>query len=470
MAQDAAQALLNEALQAMAQRQWSAALATLNQALALAPDDAALHINLSWVLDAMGDLPTALEHLCDALDLAPELPEVHLHLGTVLARLGSVGMAEQAYRQALQRAPELVAAWCNLGSLLDHIGRGAEAERCLRHALALDAHNASTLFNLACLLLREGRLQIGWQVWEQRHWPIHHAHNWPCPRWRGEPLQDKHMLVVQDAGLGDMLQFSRFIPLLGARGAAHTAVLCQPPLHPLMAQLPGVHAVYRWQDAEPALQARAWDYWVPVMSLAAYLGNEAQPYGPTPPYIAAGASPAASAAPATSDATQLPAHEGLRIGIVWQGNPDFPHDAQRSVADATVLAPLLAVPGTQWINLHYTGQPSLAGLHAAPGSLRDLGDTAALVAGLDLVVSVDTAVAHLAGALGVPCWLMLPAYMTDWRWMRERSDTPWYPSLQLFRQASPGDWASVVAQLVNRLQAPDATQAIRSLRRPQTSA
>lgn len=464
MAQDAAQALLDEALRAIAQRQWPAALATLHQALALAPDDTALHINLSLVLDAMGDLPTALAHLCDALDLAPELPEVHLHLGTVLARLGSVDMAEQAYRQALQRAPDLVAAWCNLGSLLDHTERGAEAEHCLRHALALDARNASTLFNLACLLLREGRLQEGWQAWEQRQWPIHHAHDWPCPRWRGEPLQGKHMLVVQDAGLGDMLQFSRFIPLLGARGAAHTAVLCQPPLHPLMAQLPGVHAVYPWQAAEAVLQARAWDYWVPVMSLAAYLGSEAQPYGPTPPSIAPGASPA------TSDATPLPAGKGLRIGIVWQGNPDFPHDAQRSVADAGVLALLLTVPDTQWINLHYAGQPSLAGLHAAPGGLRDLGDTATLVAGLDLVVSVDTAVAHLAGALGVPCWLMLPAYMTDWRWMRERSDTPWYPSLQLFRQAAPGDWASVVGQLLTRLQAPDAAQAIRSLRRLQTSA
>jgi len=455
MAQDAAQALLDDALQAIEQRQWPLALAALHKALALAPDDAALHINLAFVLDGMGDLPTALEHLCDALDLAPDLPEVHLHLGTVLTRLGSVDLAEQSYRQAIQRAPHMVAAWCNLGSLLDHTHRGAEAEHCLRHALALDAQNASTLFNLACLLLREGRLREGWQVWEQRQWPIHHAHDWRCPRWRGEALQGKNILVVQDAGFGDMLQFSRFIPLLQAQSATHTAVLCQPPLHPLMAQLPGVHAVYRWQEAETALTTHQWDYWVPVMSLAAYLGSEAAPYGPTPPYFAPGTPPA---------------HADLCIGIVWQGNPDFPHDAQRSISDASVLAPLLAVPGTQWINLHKGSHPTLPGLHAVDGGLRDFVDTAAVLAGLDLVISVDTAVAHLAGALGVPCWLMLPAYMTDWRWMRERSDTPWYPSLQLFRQVSSGDWASVVAQLTARLQAPDAVQAIRSLRHPQTSA
>lgn len=449
------QALLAAALQAIASQRWDDALALLQTGVLHAPQEAAFHVNLAYVHDAQGQLPEALDHLCHALELAPELPEVHLHLGTALARQGSTALAERAYRHALLLATDSAATWSNLGSLLDHTHRGAEAEECLRQALRLQPDNAHALFNLACLLLREGRLQEGWQAWEQRQWPIHHAHDWRCPRWRGEPLQGKNILVVQDAGLGDMLQFSRFIPLLQAQGATHTAVLCQPPLHPLMAQLPGVHAVYRWQEAEVALTTRQWDYWVPVMSLAAYLSSEAAPYGPTPPYFAAGTPPA---------------HADLHIGIVWRGNPDFPHDAQRSIADASVLAPLLSVPGTQWINLHKGSHPTMPGLHAVDSDLQDFADTAAVLAGLDLVVSVDTAVAHLAGALGVPCWLMLPAYMTDWRWMREHSDTPWYPSLQLFRQASPGDWASVVAQLTARLQAPNAAQAIRSLRRPQTSA
>lgn len=449
------QALLAAALQAIASRRWDDALALLQTGVLHAPQEAAFHVNLAYVHDAQGQLPEALDHLCHALELAPELPEVHLHLGTVLARQGSTALAERAYRHALLLAPGSTATWSNLGSLLDHTHRGAEAEACLQQALRLQPDNAHALFNLACLLLREGRLPEGWQIWEQRQWPIHHAHDWRCPRWRGEPLQGKNILVVQDAGLGDMLQFSRFIPLLQAQGATHTAVLCQPPLHPLIAQLPGVRAVYRWQEAEAALATRQWDYWVPVMSLAAYLGSEAAPYGPTPPYFAPGTPPAQA---------------DLRIGIVWQGNPDFPHDAQRSIADDSVLAPLLAVPDTQWINLHKGSHPTMPGLHAVDGGLRDFADTAAVLAGLDLVVSVDTAVAHLAGAMGVPCLLMLPAYMTDWRWMRERSDTPWYPSLQLLRQASPGDWASVVAQLTARLQVPDAAQAIRSLRRPQTSA
>ncbi len=462
MAQEAAQALLDAALQAIAQRQWQPAKTVLEQALALAPQDVALHINLAFVLEGMGDLPSALAHLCDALDLAPDLPDVHLHLGTVLARMGSVEMAELAYRRALQLAPDMAAAWCNLGSLLDHTDRCAEAEDCMRRALALDTSNASTFFNLACLLLREGRFQEGWQVWEQRRWPIHQAHDWGCPRWRGEPLRGKHILVVQDAGFGDMLQFSRFIPLLCRQGAARVEVLCQPPLHPLMARLPGVDAVHRWADAPAALGATAWDYWVPVMSLAAWLATERQPFGPPPPYL--------GARTPQDEALPRPPDEPLRIGLAWQGNPDFPHDAQRSIADASVLAPLLALPGIQWVSLHKDNTHVLPGVQCPEPPLQDFGGTTALMATLDLVVCVDTAVAHLAGAMHLPCWLMLPAYMTDWRWMRERDDTPWYPSLTLVRQTTPGDWAGVVAGIAARLQAPGAAQAIRSLRRPQTSA
>jgi hypothetical protein len=174
-----------------------------------------------------------------------------------------------------------------------------------------------------------------------------------------------------------------------------------------------------------------------------------------------------------SRALQLPEAEpahGLRACLVLQGNPDFPHDAHRSIHDSAALTRLQAVPGVDWFVLQGTTVTRSSGSDTEQWVLSDWMDTASLLDQVDLVISVDTAVAHLAGAMGVPCWLLLPDYLCDWRWQRQGRQTPWYPSLELFRQTSAGDWAGVVDRVADALQAPGSALAIRSLRLPQTSA
>lgn len=467
MAPPAAQALLEQALQAIAGQQWEVASHRLHAAMALAPGRVELHTNLALVLEETGDPAAAIEHLSVALELDPQQAVVHLNLGTLMARSGTLELAERAYRYAIQLEPGLTAAWSNLGSLLDHTHRPADAEACLRHALHLKPESPQAHFNLACLLLRNGRNREAWPHWEQRDWPVHQALPWPCPRWRGEHLgPGAQVLVVQDGGLGDTLQGARYLRTLRELGATRIDLICQPPLHGLMRQLPHVHTVWTWADSDTALHAADWNVWVPVMSLAACLGESAPQAGPPVPYLRAPGS--ASPWPARLHAVRRPAR--LHVCLALQGNPDFAHDAQRSIHAPEALTALQAVDGVDWLELH--GKKVSAGAEAATHTweLNHLDDTADMLAEVDLLVCVDTAVAHLAGAMGVPCWLLLPDYLCDWRWQRNGTHTPWYPATRLFRQSSPGDWAGVIHQVAAGLQAPGAAAAIRSLRLPQTSA
>ena len=467
MTLQAAQALLDRALQAMADRRGDAALELLCSAIALAPGQAALHTNLALVLDETGEAESAMEHLSMALDLEPAQPLVHLNLGVLAARTGALELAEQAYRHTIRLQPGLAAAWSNLGSLLDHTHRASEAETCLRHALTLEPGNTSARFNLACLLLRDGRYAEAWPLWETRDWPVHQSLPWPCPRWRGERLEGMRVLVVQDAGLGDTIQFARYLQALQSLGASRIDLICQAPLQALMQQLPGVHTVWTWADSASTLAATPWDVWVPVMSLPALSNTEPHAKCWTPPYLRADIKRQATWESRLG--TNSPAHP-LRVCLVTQGNPDFPHDAQRSIRDLEVLAPLQNVPGVEWICLR--GKSVSRGLEAGEPAweLSDLVDTAGLLACMDLLICVDTAAAHLAGAMGMPCWLLLPDNLCDWRWERQGAQSMWYASMRLFRQVIPGDWADVVNQVNDALQAPGAVDAIGSLRLPQTSA
>jgi Tetratricopeptide repeat len=467
MTLQAAQALLDQALQAMADRRWGAAMDQLDRAIALAPGQAALHTNLALVLDEMGEPQSAMEHLSTALDVDPAQPLVHLNLGVLAARTGALALAEQAYRYAIQLQTSLAAAWSNLGSLLDNTHRAPEAEACLRQALILEPRNASARFNLACLLLRDGRYAEGWPLWESRDWPVHQALPWSCPRWRGERLEGMRVLVVQDAGLGDTIQFARYLRGLRRLGASRIDLICQAPLQALMQQLQDVHTVWNWADSAQALNCATWDVWIPVMSLAAYPDGQDTTALEPRPYL----KPTECRKEVwKSRLSPTQKDQRLRICLVAQGNPDFPHDAQRSIRDLEVLAPLQSVSDIEWI--HLRGKSVSRGFDAEEPAweLDDLVDTAGLLACVDLLICVDTAVAHLAGAMGITCWLLLPDYLCDWRWRRRGTQSAWYASLRLFRQITPGDWAGVVNQVNDALQAPGAVDAIRSLRLPQTSA
>lgn len=311
-------------------------------------------------------------------------------------------------------------AW---GAFLHQLGRLEEAEGPLRKAHALAPDNEQTRLALAGCLLAQGRYAEGWPLFEARHVvaipagggkPEH-----PQPEWRGEPLAGRRLMIWPEEGFGDQIQFARFAPWLAAQGA-EVFLLTPPPLARLFQQsFPNVQVVAtqgRVDIPEP-------DYWVMSASVAGRAGVDLGNL-PAEPYLTA---------------PQATTPKGARIGVVTRGQPNHGNDAHRS------LPPDL---GQRLLDL-----PGAVSLAPADTGAQDFADTAALIAGLDLVISVDTSVAHLAGALGKPVWILLPHVGTDWRWMRDRSDSPWYPTARLFRQPAKGGWAPLVDEVVKAAQA-----------------
>lgn len=402
--------------------------------------------NLGYLKEQQGAYAEAEFHYRLAIALMPDHAQLHQNLGVVLLKMKRFDESEAAARAALELAPESPSAWSQLGVLLACVKREQEAEQCYRHALALDPEHARARFNLAYVLLRQGRFAEGWPLLEARWQFDAFAHTFTCPRWNGEPLHGKSIVVTLEAGQGDMIHFCRYAAQLKERGALRVAMICHAALKRLFATLEGVDVVYA---SDEALPADGWDYWTHPMRLPLLLGGGAGPASSIP-YLAA------EPERVRHWAGRLPS-QGLRVGLAWKGNPHFENDADRSLPSLQTLAPLAAVPA-HFVSLQKgpgegeaMAPPGGMRLYAAGPQLSDFADTAAVIANLDLVISVDTAAAHLAGAMGMPCWLLLPDYRCDWRWMSERSDTPWYPSIRLFRQCSAGDWRPVIEAVAHEL-------------------
>lgn len=348
--------------------------------------------------------------------------------------------AEPLLREVLLRSPDEPAAWTNLGVVLATLKREPEAEQCHRAAMRLAPGYRNARFNLAYLLLRQGRYEEGWLCLEARDWyaPFHKL--LPFPRWQGEPLTGKRVLMGVEAGHGDMIQFCRYASLLKASGAVRVGVLCQPALVTLLENHAGIDVAL---GADQPLPSSGWDYWAPPLSLPFLFGTRLDSIPAALPYLAA--------APARSERWQvaLGVPPGvLRVGLVWSGNPRFENDAERSLPSPAVLAPLLDVPGVCFVSLQRDAVPAELAVVDLGAKIEDFADTAAIMSHLDLVITVDTATAHLAGALAKRCWVLLPDYQTDWRWLAGRTDSPWYPGVMtLFRQVRAGDWESVVQQV-----------------------
>jgi len=421
------------------------------QALSADPACGLARANLGYVRERQGALLEAELHYLQALALLPEHPQLLQNYGVLLHKLKRFDESEAVVRLAVQLAPDSAPAWSQLGVLFACVHREEEAEACYRHALALDPGFARASFNLAYVLLRQGRLEEGWPLLAAR-WQFEPlAQAFDCAPWTGESLAGKAIVIAMEAGQGDMIHFCRYAALLKQRGAARVAVACHPALRRLFVTLPGVDEVY----ASPAPMA-GWDYWTHPMRLPALFGTTLATIPAAIPYLSAEPAPAqwwrerlAAAAPAGST---------LRVGLAWQGNPDYENDADRSLPSLHTLAPLATVHGITFVSLQKGAAEGEAahppaGMHLLDiaGDLHDFADTAAVIANLDLVISVDTAVAHLAGAMGKPCWLLLPDYRCDWRWLTARGDTPWYPSMRLFRQPAGGGWDGVVRALAAAL-------------------
>jgi Tfp pilus assembly protein PilF len=446
--------LFNEAQQLAAQGELSEAEARYRQALALAPDEPALHTNLALLLAAQGQDEEAEQHQRTALSLLPDSPQIHSNLADLLAKRGSFDEAERHYREAIRLAPEIATCRSNYGVLLNDLGRYAEAEASFRAALQQHPDHAPARMNLGQLLLAQGRYAEGWPYHEARYdnpfmqaW-LAERKGARCQPWRGEPLAGKAVLVLPEQGYGDEIQFCRYLPWLKAQGPARLTLVCRTPLKPLLSTLNGPDEVFTRDEALTSIDD--YDYWVYPLSLPLYHGTRLDNLPAAIPYLSPDPARLAHWLPQLSRA-------GLRVGIAWQGNPSHHNDSDRSLPDWTPLAPLWSLPGIQFVSLQMPRESQ--GSQLPPdypvtelgSQVQDFADFAAIVSQLDLVICVDSALAHLSGALGRPCWVLLPAYKTDWRWLFERVDSPWYPTLRLFRQAQRGDWAAPVAHMVREL-------------------
>lgn len=440
-------ALFHEGVRLMREGDSAGAAAAFRATLSLAPGLVAAHVNLGLLLVRSGSPAEAEQHYRTALAADPAHLQAHLHLGVLLAAQKRFMEAESVYRQALRIDPDSPAALSNIGVLLACVQREDEAEHCYRHALAIDPGYRNAAFNLAYLLLRQGRFNEGWAAFEARDWYARLERFFQVPRWHGEALAGKSVIIGFEGGHGDMLQFCRYAAVAKTLGAARIDMVCHPALKTLLARVAAIDTVYGYDEDVPA---SGWDYWTPPLSFPWVLGTRADTIPASLPYLLANADKVTRWAPLMASAGRR-----LRIGLAWQGNPHFENDSDRSLASVDVLAPLFALDACFFSVQKGPGQltaphPSIIDL--AP-HIADFDDTAAIVAQLDLVISVDSAVAHLAGAMGKPCWVLLPAYKTDWRWLTGRTDSPWYPDvMRLFRQTDAGDWTGVVAAIAAALQ------------------
>jgi len=426
-----------------------AALRIYQEVLSQHPDSPLAQHFIGVIHYQRGDIAAALPLIERSVALRPEEPEFHNNLGLALAAADRAAEAIAAYRAALALKPDHAVAWNNLGLALQLQNDVRASIDAFRHALALQPDFARARWNLALALLLDGQFAEGWREYEVRLTLPElggHESRLPGPLWDGLAPAGKTLIVPIEQGLGDTVQFGRYASLLAA-GGARCVLRCPDKLAPLLATIPGVAQVSIEGEPLPA-----YDAYLPLLSLPRVFGTTPATIPATVPYLAVSAPKraAARAALAQAGATR-------RIGLCWAGNPRHGNDRRRSLPLAA-LAPLFAVPGITWFSVQAGG--AAAQLATTPAAHRvvplpvgtALVDTSALIAELDLVISVDTGIAHLAGALARPTWLLLP-YAPDWRWQLDREDSPWYPTLRLFRQPRPGDWPAVVQRVAAALQA-----------------
>jgi tetratricopeptide (TPR) repeat protein len=416
-------------------------------ALALRPNRVESLIGLGLVARDRGRLDDAAACYTRVLVARPGYPPALINLGVALVELARPAEAAAYHRRALAAAPGEPEIHTNLGIALEHQGRYDEALACYANALALNPDNANAHFQRAHALLINGRFDEGWQEYEWRFQVARYDRKFRQPRWSGEPLAGKTILVHAEQGLGDTLQFARYLPAL-AETARRVVLEAPKPLIRLLGSLSGVDDIVAAGETLPRFDCHA-----PLLSLPRTIGTTLASIPAPVPYLSA------ELERITAWWNRLGA-DGFRIGIAWQGNPKAPMDRLRSIPLRS-FAPLTAFSGVRLISLQRNdGLDQLAGLPAGMqvevlGPEFDAGpdaflDTAAVMMRLDLVIACDTSVAHLAGALGRPVWLLLGAN-PDWRWLVDRRDTPWYPTMQLFRQSVPGDWPGVIDRVATAL-------------------
>ena len=425
------------------------AIGRLRTVLGIEPENLATLHNLGVALEAAGATAEAEACLRKALALQPDSPDVHRSLGNLLR--GSQRLAEAAlhYRAVVERLPLDFRSYGNLGLVLLNLNRPHDAIAVYEKALALDSNQADIRMSLGIAQLAAGDFANGWKNYDAR-WHGDRAPAWRSghglPLWRSGNYRTlasearPSILVHAEQGFGDTIQFSRYLPLVAATGA-RVLFECQKPLAGLMTTLmPRIGDIRIIDPGAPVPQA---DCHVPLLSLPGIFGATIETIPARVPYLAAPPDRAERWA-------RHPFAEGLKVGLAWAGNPERQDDRMRS-CPPDALSPLLRDGRAVFYALGKTATgPLPSGVVDLGPELSDFGDTAAVMERMDLVISVDTASAHLAGALGRPVWVML-GYAADWRYLLEREDSPWYPTMRLFRQTAPGDWLSVTRRIAEEL-------------------
>ena len=352
-------------------------------------------------------------------------------------------LALACYAQAFVQDYTSTSAFNNYGNVMREMGFPDRAQPFLEHAIRMDPSNETARFNLAVCLLLQGNYQQGWPAYEDR-WNFAHLKgtlpNLAQPRWTGEDLSGKTILVIGEQGLGDTIQFSRFTLTLREMGA-QVIMVVDAGMVGLFG--PGTFA---YNDALPEF-----DYWTTIMSIPGILGMTLDRLFSPLGYLQADAKSVAEWQ------TRLGPRRRLRVGFSWAGRKDTWIHQHKSVPFEQIVELVKSNPQHEWINLQVDATDeeshtlSAIGCATYPGAINSMADSAALITCMDVVVSVDTAVSHLAGALGRPTWIMLNQYGTDWRWLLNRADSPWYPTVRLFRQPTIGNWGPVVTQISKHL-------------------
>ena len=417
------------------------------RALAIEPTMPAALSNLGVALYELKDYEGAARAQRKAIAAKGDFAEAHSNLGNALHAMRRFDEAIAAYRRAIELNPNYADAWANLGTTLHHSGSFEDGIAVLRRAIALAPHHANARSGLGILLLMRGDLAEGWEEYEWRLRSTERkGRKFPELPWQGESLAGKHIYVEAEQGFGDTLQFARYIPLLAARGASVTLRVHQQLVALLRESLPGVTVIGDRGDPAP-YQCDA-----VLLSLPRLFKTRLETIPAEVPYLRA---PAAAVQRWNKRLAKM---KGFRVGVVWAGNPDHVNDTRRSVA-LPLFAPLFAVRGTSFASLQYGNRIAdlkklkrKTPIEELGSKLQDFDDTAAAVTALDLVITVDTSVAHVAGALGKPVWVILP-WVTDWRWLLDREDNPWYPTMRLFRQGKGEAVAAVIDRVAKELKA-----------------
>ncbi|HVT87532.1 MAG TPA: tetratricopeptide repeat protein [Tepidisphaeraceae bacterium] len=459
-----------------------AALELLGRALALEPNSADYHNTLGQSLLMAGRREEGIAAFRKAIEFRSPFPEASINLAVALYQSNHVKHGIEVCRQLIRQIPEHSQAWnnlgimlrdqnnmdeaigafykaiqfkpdnadatTNLGNALREVGRFDEAVESLRKAVELSPQWPIAHHNLGSNLLLNGQWEQGWTEFEWRC-RIKHPQpvclDFPRPRWDGGAIKGRTILVHAEQGLGDTIQFIRYLPRVVERGAS-IVLMCQPPLKKLLIDFPGLKQLITTSDPSPEVDCHC-----PLMSLPVIFKTTLDAVPADIPYLKADSDLSFKWRQRLADITTK-----KKVGLVWAGRKAHIEDRTRSMA-LSVLSPLAKVHDIYFISLQkdlspeQSSHPSFtSNWFDRTNELNDFADTAALIDRLDLVISVDTAIAHLAGAMGKPVWLLL-SYVPDWRWMLHREDTPWYPTMKLFRQKTLGDWQPVVERVMQEL-------------------